>query len=324
MRGLYNGYCDYVKATLYNFMDNEEVEEFCENYSFTEEELELMCRFMALKNISSGVSEVNFASPSPQVTKKIYDEFGLGGQTVLKECYLDKLETKDFIGGKIIIEIPSLIDLKEARLCEISDLSAKLDFPLLIHFGKSLEEVGLISTKYNHSPAEFIEELGFLDRKCMLLGCNYIDKDDLEKISAYDGQVLLSPQSDCIEAKGFVNLLTIQNQGLKYSLASGVNPNINIFSEAKLLWGQTSQLLLDNKVVNFACLENALQSEDGELNLLQSEFNSKIRKFDVEQADIISLTRGDKILKNKGKSLGDEIKKLENKIYEMLRSKKWK
>ncbi len=256
----YNAYCDLLQTAANNFLPSQQTDELLQNATFTDEEILTLARFVLMQNKLAGVGKINLKSPSSCVLP-LFEEFDMSGKLILPLDALEGLQTKDFIGEKIALEISDLVEENEKTLSYISDLAAKMKIPLIVHFGKTLEEVGILSQKYKASPARILEDFGLLDRKISLLGCNFIDKDDLDIIASYDAQIILSPRSDMMLGRGAVNLYTIQNKNITYHLASDAYPQIDMPSEATLAQGNTANLLYERGLINTSKLSNSILAD---------------------------------------------------------------
>ena len=111
--------------------------------------------------------------------------------------------------------------------------------------------MGQIDKLYGMSPARFLEEEGFLDRECLILGGNYLDKDDLNILSQYDARVVVTPRSDMLLGRGFINLSPLKSQGLALGFATDIHPYTDMLAEVYLAAGQTANLMHDAKAVQF-------------------------------------------------------------------------
>lgn len=299
-----NGFCDIMRTALNTFLPVEESEEMCLEFEkLTADELLPLARFAFLLNKCSGIGEVNVFAPSADVLP-LFEEFGLDGKLILPLEAVSGLRAKDFVGERIALFVPSLLELEEKELSEISDLAGKMKLPVFIGFGKSLDEVGLLDQRYKLSPARILEDFGFLDRECYLLGCNFIDKDDLEIIASYGAKVILTPRSDMMLGRGAVNLYSIENKGISYSFGSDVCPVVDVASEAALARGNTANLLYERGLIKPESLKNAILMEgrEGDFQAFPLEnIMASIGKQSKEQTKMLSQYKeqAEKVIKEK-------------------------
>ena len=257
MQNFLNAYCDLIKSAAYSFYPVEDCDEALFEAKFNEEELAILARYVLDKNASKKVSKLFLKSPK-MLNFSLFDEFGIDVKLVLPFDELTSLKTSDFVGERLMLDLPSLLEESDSRLSQMSDLSAKLKIPIVIGFGQTLEEVGILTEKYKLSPVRILEDFGFLDRKCFLIGCNFIDKDDLELISSYGGEIILSPRSDMMLGKGAVNLLSLENKGIDYHFASDCRPDIDMLMEGEIARGNTANLLYERGLIPPESLQKAL------------------------------------------------------------------
>lgn len=222
---------------------------FCQEHNITYDQASskpldaLLSEWGALKNLLAGVNEVNLSCQHPENALSALKRYDMKGQAVTDA----KLALKN--GYKnAILHIKNVLDLSENELAEISMYSGQNKLSVLITYGQSLYEMGTIDKTYNLSPARFLEELGFLDRNCIVKGGNYLDKDDLEILSSYDVKLALTPQSDAMLGRGAVNLSPILAQNIEFNFASETFPFVNMLAEVNLACNQTANAMLDIKL----------------------------------------------------------------------------
>ncbi len=307
-KSYYNCYCDAIRTALNCFLLVEESEALLEEVNFSNEELLTLARFALALNSRAGVGKVNLSVPNADILP-YFEEFGLDGKVILPFEAIGSLKTSDYVGGRVAMEVKSLLDEDEKTLSAISDLSGKMKLPVFIGFGRTLEEVGRLSQKYNLSPARVLEDFGFLDRKCYLLGSNFIDKDDFDIIYSYGGKVILTPRCDMMKGCGAVNLYSIENKGIEYGFGNQSYPQIDMVNEAEIARGNTANLLYERGLISTESLLKALllEEEDSERSIekekvfpLENVFkiNDNCTKKEDEKFDLLK-TQTEKIIKEK-------------------------
>jgi hypothetical protein len=307
-KSYYNCYCDAIRTALNCFLPVEESERLLEEDLFSKEELLTLSKFALVLNSRADVGKVNLSAPNADILP-FFEEFGLDGRVILPYEAIPSLKTSDFVGGRVALEVKSLLENDEKTISDISDLSGKMKIPVFINFGRTLEEVGLLSSRYNSSPARLLEDFGFLDRECYLLGCNFIDKDDLDIISSYGGKVVLTPRSDMMKGCGAVNLYSIENKGIEYGFGNQSYPQIDMANEAEIARGNTANLLYERGLISTESLLKALllEEEDSERSIekdkvfpLENVFkiNDNCTKKEDEKFDLLK-TQTEKIIKEK-------------------------
>ena len=310
-KSYYNCYCDAIRTALNCFLPVEESEALLEEVNFSNEELLTLARFALALNSRAGVGKVNLSVPNADILP-YFEEFGLDGKVILPFEAIGSLKTSDYVGGRVAMEVKSLLDEDEKTLSAISDLSGKMKLPVFIGFGRTLEEVGRLSQKYNLSPARVLEDFGFLDRKCYLLGCNFIDKDDFDIIYSYGGKVILTPRCDMMLGRGAVNLYSLENKGISFRFASESYPFIEMACEAEIARGNTSNLLYERGLISTESLLKAL--------LLEEEDSDQ----SIEKDRIFPLENVFKINDNCTKKEDEKFNLLKTQTEKIIKEKIWK
>lgn len=293
LKGLKNCYCDFVGTACGN--------DYNSNGEICESDLMNICRQVVQKNVQSGVLSLFLKSPNLEVARSVIEEFEIDGKVIISADKLQEIRAQDLLGDNVILEVSSLLDMSEMALSNLSDLSAKMKIPLLFHLGRTLEEVGLISVRYGKSPATLLEEFGFLDRECYILGGNYLDKDDFSLLSSYGAKVILTPKSDSLCGREFINLLTLENAGIDYFFGSDIYPIVNIFHEALLAYEGTANLLVNNFTLDLERLEKSLQSDFGRVEIEVEETVFPLGLFETERGQIVKvISKDNKVIYKKG------------------------
>ncbi len=214
--------------------------------AITQQEDTLLCEYAALKNLLAGVKEVNLSCHYVRSALDALKKYNMTGKAVVDGENLGDVEGYE---NCIIIHLKYLPRYGENQLQELSMYSGQKKVPLLIDFGRSLDELGTLDKMYGTSPTHFLEDMGFLDRDCTLLGGNYLDKEDLSLLAMYSARLALTPKSDMLQGRGFTNLAMIKNSGIEFNFASDDFPYVNMLSEVNWACGQTANLLCDNTAV---------------------------------------------------------------------------
>ncbi len=293
LKGLKNCYCDFVGTACGN--------DYNSNGEICESDLMNICRQVVQKNVQSGVLSLFLKSPNLEVARSVIEEFEIDGKVIISADKLQEIRVQDLLGDNVIVEVSSVLEMSDGALSNLSDLSAKMKVPLLFHLGRTLEEVGLISVRYHQSPSRFLEEFGFLDRECYILGGNYLDKDDFSLLSSYGAKVILTPKSDSLCGREFVNLLTLENADIDYCFGSDIYPIVNIFHEALLAYEGTANLLVNNFTLDLKRLEKSLQSDFGQVEIEDDDIDFPLGLFETERGQIVRvMSKDNKLIYQKG------------------------
>lgn len=313
LKAMKNAYCDAVGLSLGEFCDFCEIEDEIDIIqNLTDEEIEKICEYAVLKNKLAGVGELFLKVPKPNVAKRFFQQYQICGKEILSAKLFESFTLKDLVGNQSIIEVESLLEYNEDYLSKIVDFAASTQMPVLIKMGQTLEEVGKVVNKFNSSPAEVLEDYGFLDRECYIYGLNFLDKEDQKLLKSYNPTLILSPRDDGESGRGAINLYNLIFNDLKFVFSSGKCYNIDMFFEGKLALLNTSNLMYQRDLVSSSDVLSALQSEYGEGNLeidddaLQNTILD--HKIEIKDAN----------LEKKILALREEIKLIAKKIKEKI------
>lgn len=313
LKAFKNGYCDAIGLALSEFVDIYDLADKGDIESFlNEEEIDCICEYAVLKNKIAGVGELYLKVAKPGFIGKYFDKYNIDGKEILSARLIDCLSTRDFVGGRLMIEVESLLEYNEDYLSKIVDFCATTDTPVLIKMGQSLEEVGKIVNKFNMSPAEVLEDYGFLDRECYLYGMNFIDKEDQKLLTKYASSLILSPRDDAEEGRGFVNLYNLIFNGLKFAFSSGNCYNIDMFAEAKLAICNTNNLMFERNLIEFDDIISSLQSNFGDFELKLEDECKKETLFDQRVCIM------DEKLMTRYSEVREKIKQIAKKLKEKI------
>lgn len=192
------------------------------------------------KNVAAGVRRLNLLTRDPIAAAEKYKKFNLTGKIIIyaddyKKSLAKKLEKQ---GLDLAIYIDLLL-FNERQLEKFSGFGVPVFIPLY----DDLVATGQIDSDFGMSPAKLIEEMGFLDRDCTIVGGAYADKDDLELLGSYGAKIAVCPIWQSKKGATFTNILLIQKYGLKIGLGSGANSEINLAKEVEYLYLTTLSLL---------------------------------------------------------------------------------
>ena len=276
LRGLKNYYCDVLSCVFGEFLTDEEIS----NLKLTDEELQTVCDYAVLKNKQAGVGEVNLKVPKISFGVKSLEKYGLIGKEIIDAEKIGEIETKMLVGERLMVELSSLTEYDQNFLSNVSNFVALIDCEILIRLGQDLEEVGKAVNRYNLSPVSILESFGFLDRKCIVYGLNFIDKDDQKLLKDYETQCVFSPRSDAEIGRGAINLYNFIYNELKFGFSSEKCYNIDMLGEVKLAINNTSNLMYESGLLDNEILLQSLQSNYGENEIEMLSFEKEDNIFD--------------------------------------------
>ena len=146
-----------------------------------------------------------------------------------KVCDFSNFETysknpKVFLGeinGQKVLYFEDIANLEERELDELLELSVKEGRLPIIRTADSLYDAGAIDKRFNKSAVKVLDDFGFFDRPCVLLGASEVDKDDLEILSRQDVKVITTISENMFLQKGLLNAVNFRNYGLYVRLRLG-------------------------------------------------------------------------------------------------------
>lgn len=306
-----NLYCDALLSSLGKYIDIYDVDETEITNLLSSEDEEVLVELSVIKNFLAGVGELNLKVLRRGVGQKLLEKYNLCGREILSARQMTALSTSEFVGGRIGFDVENLLDYAEGFLAELSDLTGKLNIPIFISLGRDIEEVGKLVNRYKMSPAELLENFGFLDRECYLYGLNYIDKDDQKLLKTYNPTLIFMPKNDGEEGKGAINLYNFIYNDLKFVFSSGKCYNIDMLAEGKLALTNTNNLMHERGLISTQELLSSLQMEDSEneITLLmdedEKEENIFDKKIDIKDENLLQKLS---ILEEKTKLIAKRIK----------------
>lgn len=237
LTGFINYYCDVLASFA-----NEFKKALPCDLVLSQDQERALCEYAVVKNKLAGVGKLNLSCSCPDLALNALKKYDMQGCAVVDDFEKCK--------EGCIFHIKDVLALSESQLQEYSMELGLKKKPCMITFGRSLYDMGQIDKTYNMSPVTFLEDMGFLDRECFILGGNFLDKDDLSLLSQYDATLILSPRSDMLAGRGFVNLAPLKSQNLTLGFASDIHPKVDMLGEGNLAVGQTANLMYDVNIVS--------------------------------------------------------------------------
>ena len=138
-----------------------------------------------------------------------------------------------------VVTAHSIYTYSEEKLSKLVAYAKKKNLPLAIHLSETLKEVGDSTVKNNGlTPPQYLEQLGFFDRKCACFHCVHMDKDDLQILKDYDVDVVTCPSSNIKLASGIAPIFAMQNKDLNISIGTdgaASNNSLDMFKEMFLV-----------------------------------------------------------------------------------------
>ena len=209
-------------------------------------------------NVAAGVKYLQILTSRPETICRQMQFQGLAGRVVVRpELVLggkiDKLKNLPF---RLAVYV-DILECDEKVLEEISMLGVAVVIPLF----ENLQRTGEISAMFDSSPAKLVEELGFLDRDCTIVGGMYADKDDLEILGSYNAKMVICPRAFAHRGGTFANIVLMKKQGLNLQMGT-LDGEIDFEKEIEFLHLTTLALLENGRAVKKNEIEKIATGEN--------------------------------------------------------------
>lgn len=271
-----NYYCDALYCALGEFFDKEKIDEILNSKTLTQQQVKQLCEYAVIKNKIAGVTFLNLKVPDFGYGIELLEKYNMNGHEIVSANLMNCMPSKALVGQRLMLEVESLLEYNENFLSDLSDLSAKIDIPIIFALGQDLEEVGKIVNKFKMSPVQTLESFGFLDRECYVLGLNFIDKDDQKLMRDYGATCIFSPCCDGEEGKGAINLYNFIYNDLKFRFSTRRNHNIDMLKECWLAMVNTSNLMFEKDLIKIEDLLQAVFDKNGiDIEISTGEYERK-------------------------------------------------
>ncbi len=152
----------------------------------------------------------------------------------------------DNIDAKMLL-VDDITQYEEKTLSELSDFLAKnQDVTLFLKIGQSLEELGTVDKKFGKPLVNVLEDFGILDRKYVLVGGNYFEKDDFQIFSQYGNKIVVCPAEDAQMGRRTLNLCMLKNLGFDLTIGSGQAFEVDFFAYMRQILSSQWTIFEDN------------------------------------------------------------------------------
>lgn len=165
------------------------------------------------------------------------DSFVISGGSVLScgESYTTFCD-RAIADGARKLYVPTL-DLPEDKLDMLIDYTLGHGAKLIVNCASTLEDVGVIDSRFGRSPLMLMHECGLTEHAEVVSGV-YLDKDDLSLMAQEGVPLTVLPTSDAGYGHGVAPVCAALERGVKLKLGTGdgrYNPARNILREAYVL-----------------------------------------------------------------------------------------
>ena len=252
MSGFTNAHCHTPSTVLRGISDDKPLEEWLDEIipyetSMTEEDIYWSTMLGIAEYVSGGITSVeeNYGNIKP--IAQAYKKSGMRARVSIGLPNVNALEILPFemqlsivqdAGLSAVCYAHSVYGTSEENLDKLTTFSHKNNLPVSIHMSETLKEVGDCTVKFDKTPPELLEEIGFFDRDCIVYHCVHCDKDDIQILANYDVGVITCPSSNLKLGSGIAPIYALQNAGIKIGIGTDgaySNNSYDMFKEMFLV-----------------------------------------------------------------------------------------
>ncbi len=172
---------------------------------------------------------------------------------LLQSCF----EEKDYNNSNALVKpsvsVHSIYTEDEKSIEGFLDVSTQTNLNRAIHLSETLVEVGDCTVQHNQkTPPQYLEDLGFFDKKTLCFHCVHMDKDDLQILADYDVSVATCPSSNIKLASGIAPIYAMQTKGLNITIGTdgaASNNSLDMFKEMFLVATLSKVNIYNSEVV---------------------------------------------------------------------------
>lgn len=166
--------------------------------------------------------------------------------------------------AKVMLGFDDIFLFGDEQIVEVVKYSKNHDLAVYVNVSQTLESVGECDSTYGMSPIAYVESVGLLDRKCMVGGCVYCDKDDVALLKQYDAKVCVWPSRNLIMGEGVAPVYSMIKNNIDICIGIESICAPDIFREMFLLKNLQSGVMnmsgaIDDKSV-LKCAQNNLSN----------------------------------------------------------------
>jgi 5-methylthioadenosine/S-adenosylhomocysteine deaminase len=187
-----------------------------------------------------GVGILDFPSKSAGTT----DEYFANAESFIKDWKGDELITPCIAPHALYT--CGTESLKRAR--RVAD---RYDIPIHIHLSETKWEVNEIKNRYRMTPVEYLDSLGFLDKRVLAAHCIWVEDNEIDLLVKRKVGVSHCMESNLKLASGFAPVVTMLMAGIKVTFGTdgaASNNDLNILSEMSTT-AKVHKALADNTTV---------------------------------------------------------------------------
>ncbi len=242
--GLINGHGHAAMVLLRGIADDLALMDWLENYIFPAEAATVTAEFVragtqlaALEMIRTGTTTFVDMYYFEDEVAKVVDESGMRaivGESVLEFPVPDAdsvdealaytreliLKWKDHPRVTATAAPHAPYTLQPETLQRTVALTRELGVPVLIHLAETSDEVRQIRERYNRTPTEHLEAIGFLGPDVIAAHAVWLEDRDIQILARHDVGVVHNPESNMKLASGTMRVEDLLNAGVAVSLGT--------------------------------------------------------------------------------------------------------
>ena len=196
----------------------------------------------------AGITTVEENFSNLEAVVKAYKDSGLKArisigypnvnQKELEEPLIKQLELVENSNLVAVCYAHSIYGTSDKNFDTLNSFAKQNNLAVSVHMSETLKEVGDCSVSFNKTPVEYLEDLGFFDRKATVYHCVHVDKDDIAILSNYEVNVVTCPSSNLKLASGIAPIYAMQNQNINIAIGTDgaySNNSYDMFKEMFLV-----------------------------------------------------------------------------------------
>ena len=153
----------------------------------------------------------------------------------LKEEYISLPHNNDLVSYMAYAHSIYTIDTK--GLEDTVFIAKEFNLPMHIHVSETLGEIGDCVGKYNKTPVQLLQNIGFFEHKCLIAHSVYIDKDDYDILNQHNVSVAHCPASNMKLGSGIAPIYSMLQANINVCLGTdgtASNNSLDMFREMYL------------------------------------------------------------------------------------------
>jgi 5-methylthioadenosine/S-adenosylhomocysteine deaminase len=173
-----------------------------------------------------GVGVLDF----PSVSAKTTEEYLANA-----EVFLDKWKGDGLVTPCVAPHAPYTCSPETFK--KAKTLAEKYDVPLHTHLSETRYEVDTIKERYGKTPVEYLDEIGFLDRRLVAAHCVWVDDKDIGILARRGVGVSHCVESNLKLASGISPVARMVREGVKVTFGTdgaASNNDLDIFTEMSI------------------------------------------------------------------------------------------